>query len=41
MLKNGKAAGVDDVPAEFLKILEGEALKKLVESYQSLFATWA
>ena len=30
-MKKGKAAGIDDVPAEFLKMLEGETLQKLVE----------
>jgi hypothetical protein len=29
-MKKGKAAGIDDVPAEFLKLVEGETLKKLV-----------
>ena len=28
-MKSGKATGVDDIPAEFLKMLEGEALKEL------------
>ena len=38
-LKNGKAAGVDDVPAEFLKMLEGEALKRLVELCMEIYNT--
>ena len=29
-MKNGKATGIDDIPAEFLKMLEGEALKRMV-----------
>jgi hypothetical protein len=30
-MKKGKAAGIDDVPAEFLKMIEGETLKKFVD----------
>jgi hypothetical protein len=28
-MKKGKTAGIDDVPAEFLKTTEGETLNKL------------
>ena len=38
-IKNGKAAGVDDVPAEFLKMLEGDALKKLIELCMEIYNT--
>ena len=36
-MKNGKAAGIDDVPAEFLKMLEGETRKKLVEPCMEVY----
>jgi hypothetical protein len=38
-MKSGKAAGVDDIPAEFLKMLEGEALKELVELCMEIYTT--
>ena len=38
-IKSGKAAGVDDIPAEFLKILEGEALNKLEELCREIYNT--
>jgi hypothetical protein len=38
-MKKGKAAGIDDVPAEFLKLLEGETLKKLVELCMEVYST--
>src|SRR5688572_2568112 len=38
-MKKGKAAGIDDLPAEFLKILEGETLKKLVELCMEVYST--
>ena len=38
-MKNGKAAGIDDVPAEFLKMLEGETLKKLVKLCMKIYNT--
>jgi hypothetical protein len=28
-MKKGNTAGIDDVPAEFLKMIEGETLNKL------------
>ena len=36
-IKSGKAAGVDDIPAEFLKILEGETLNKLEELCREIY----
>ena len=30
-MKNEKSTGIDEIPAEFLKMLEGDALKRLVE----------
>src|SRR6476619_1370050 len=30
-MKNGKAVGVDDLPAEFLKLLDEGTMRKLVE----------
>ena len=38
-MKKGKASGIDDVPAEFLKMLEGETLKKLVEFCMEVYST--
>src|SRR5438132_4435641 len=38
-IKSGKAAGVDDIPAEFLKMLEGEALSKLEELCRETYNT--
>ena len=38
-LKKGKAAGIDDIPAEFLKMLEGETLQKLVELCMEIYNT--
>jgi hypothetical protein len=38
-MKKGKAAGIDDVPAEFLKMIEGETLKKLVDLCMELYNT--
>ena len=38
-MKNGKAVGVDDVPAEILKILDGVALEKLVELCKQIYET--
>src|SRR5438034_1518483 len=38
-IKNGKAAGVDDIPAEFSKILEEEALNKLEELCMEIYNT--
>jgi len=38
-MKKGKAAGIDDIPAEFLKLLEGEALKKLMELCREIYNT--
>ena len=38
-IKSGTAAGVDDIPAEFLKILEGEALNKLEELCREIYNT--
>jgi Reverse transcriptase (RNA-dependent DNA polymerase) len=37
-MKKGKAAGIDDVPAEFLKMLEGETLNKLVELCMKVYS---
>src|SRR5688572_24922649 len=30
-MKNGKSTGIDEIPAELLKMLEGEALKRIAE----------
>ena len=30
-MKDGKAVGVDDVPAEFLKMLDGRTMEKLID----------
>src|SRR5688572_11401602 len=38
-LKSGKAAGVDDIPAEFLKVLDGRAMTKLVELCKEIYET--
>ena len=38
-IKNGKATGIDDIPAEFLKMLEGEALKTLVKLCKEIYNT--
>jgi endonuclease/exonuclease/phosphatase family metal-dependent hydrolase len=38
-MKKGKAAGIDDVPAEFLKMIEGETLKKLVDLSMEIYNT--
>ena len=37
-MKNGKAAGIDDVPAEFLKLLEGESLSKLIAICKEIYS---
>jgi hypothetical protein len=37
-MKMGKAAGIDDVPAEFLKMI-GETLKKLVDLCMEVYNT--
>jgi len=36
-MKNGKAAGVDDIPAEFLKLLEGKTMQKLVDLCKEIY----
>ena len=38
-MKNGKAAGIDDISAEFLKMLEGETLKRLFELCMEVYNT--
>ena len=38
-IKNGKAAGVDDIPAEFLKLLDEGALKMLTELCVDIYET--
>jgi len=38
-MKNGKAAGIDDIPAEFLKMLEGEPLQMLVDLCMEVYVT--
>ena len=38
-MKNGKATGIDDIPAEFLKMLEGESLKMLVDLCMEVYIT--
>ena len=38
-MKNGKATGIDDIPAEFLKMLEGEALRRLVKLCKEIYNT--
>src|SRR4029077_4877221 len=42
-LKRGKAVGVDDIPAEFLKLLDERALKELHELCKHIYDTgiWA
>lgn len=38
-MKTGKAAGVDDIPAEILKMLDGEAMRKLVDLCKQIYET--
>ena len=38
-MKKGKATGIDDIPAEFLKMLEGDALKRLMELCMKIYNT--
>ena len=38
-IKNGKAADVDDIPAEFLKLLDERALKILTELCVDIYET--
>src|SRR5687768_16889363 len=36
-MKSGKAAGVDNVPAEFLKVLDGRAMERLTELCKEIY----
>ena len=38
-IKNGKAAGVDDIPAEFLKLLDERAMEILAEVCVDIYET--
>lgn len=38
-MKSGKAVGVDEIPVEFLKMLDGKALEKLVELCKLIYET--
>lgn len=38
-IKNGKATGIDDIPAEFLKLLDEKALEKLAELCVEIYET--
>ena len=38
-MRNRKATGIDDIPAEFLKLLEGEAQERLVELCKEIYNT--
>ena len=38
-MKNGKAVGVDDIPAELIKMLDGVALEKLVDLCKRIYET--
>ena len=38
-LKDGKAVGVDDVPAEFLKMLDGRTMEKLIALCKQIYKT--
>ena len=38
-IKNGKAVGVDEVPAEILKLLDGVALEKLEDLCKQIYET--
>lgn len=38
-MKNGKAAGIDEIPAEFLKMLEGETMTRIVNLCKEIYKT--
>jgi hypothetical protein len=38
-MKNGKASGVDDIPAELLKMLDGKAIRKLCTLCMEIYET--
>ena len=38
-LKDGKAVGVDEVPAEFLKMLDGRTMEKLIDLCKQIYKT--
>jgi len=38
-MKKGKATGIDDIPAESLKMLEGDALKRLMDLCMKIYNT--
>ena len=38
-MKNGKATGVDDIPAEFLKLLDDETMERLSDLCKRIYVT--
>ena len=38
-MKDGKAVGVDDVSAEFLKMLDGRTMEKLIDLCKQIYKT--
>lgn len=37
VLKTGKVSGINDIPAEFLKVIEGDVLEKIVELCMEIY----